>query len=68
MKTYNIIGPKIRRPRHLNGLSQDALATTLQLLRMANATRGKISKIESRLVWGSNQNLVHFSRRSEQFV
>jgi transcriptional regulator with XRE-family HTH domain len=61
MKIQNIIGPKIRRLRHLNGLSQDALATKLQILGMADATRGKISKIESRLVWVSDLDIFFLS-------
>jgi transcriptional regulator with XRE-family HTH domain len=61
MKAYNIIGPKIRRLRHLNGLSQDALATKLQILGMTDATRGKVSKIESRLVWVSDLDIFFLS-------
>jgi transcriptional regulator with XRE-family HTH domain len=61
MKSYNIIGPKIRRLRHLNGLSQDALATKLQILGMADATRGKISKIESRLIRVSDLDIFFLS-------
>jgi transcriptional regulator with XRE-family HTH domain len=61
MKIQNIIGPKIRRLRHLNDLSQDALATKLQLLGMVDATRGKVSKIESRLVWVSDLDIFFLS-------
>jgi transcriptional regulator with XRE-family HTH domain len=61
MKIQNIIGPKIRRLRALNGLTQNALATKLQILGMADATRGKISKIESRLVWVSDLDIFFLS-------
>lgn len=55
-------------PTRCTPWSQASLAAKLQILGMEEATRGKISKIESRLVWGSNQNLVHFSRSSEQLI
>ena len=65
MKIQNIIGPKIRRLRHLNGLSQDALAIKLQLLGMAYATRSRISKIEARLIRVSEIDIYFFSSALE---
>ena len=61
MKIQNIIGPKIRRLRHFNGLSQDALATKLQLLGMVYATRSRISKIEARLIRVSEIDIYFLS-------
>jgi len=57
MKSRNIIGPKVRRLRNHNGWSQNDLAIRLQLLGMEEASRGKVSKIEARLVWVSDVDI-----------
>jgi len=62
MKHFNVIGPQVRRLRNQRAWSQNALAIKLQLLGMENATRAKISKIESRLVWISDDDLIFLSR------
>ncbi|MCX6960635.1 MAG: helix-turn-helix domain-containing protein [Chthoniobacterales bacterium] len=61
MKTHNIIGPKIRRLRHIKGWSQNDLATKLQILGMMDATRGKVSKIEARIIWVSDIDIYFLS-------
>ena len=61
MKARNIIGPKVRRLRHQRGWSQNDLAIKLQLLGMEEATRGKVSKIEARLVWVSDEDLLYLA-------
>ncbi|MFZ4779459.1 MAG: helix-turn-helix domain-containing protein [Terrimicrobiaceae bacterium] len=62
MKHFNVIGPQVRRLRNQRAWSQNDFAIKLQLLGMENATRAKISKIESRLVWISDDDLIFLSR------
>jgi transcriptional regulator with XRE-family HTH domain len=62
MRALNIIGPKVRRLRHERGWSQNKLATKAQLLGMEEASRGKISKIEARLVWVSDEDMIYLAR------
>jgi len=61
MKSLNIIGPRVRRLRHELGWSQNKLATKVQLLGMEEASRGKVSKIEARLVWVSDEDLLYLA-------
>ena len=62
MRNLNVIGPEVRRLRSRRNWSQNDLAIKLQLLGMDDATRGKISKIESRLVWVSDDDLIYLAR------
>jgi transcriptional regulator with XRE-family HTH domain len=62
MNALNIIGPKVRRLRHQRGWSQNKLATKAQLLGMEEASRGKVSKIEARLVWVSDEDMLYLAR------
>jgi transcriptional regulator with XRE-family HTH domain len=62
MNALNIIGPKVRRLRHQRGWSQNDLAIRLQLLGMEDGTRGKISKIESRIIWVSDEDMLYLAR------
>jgi transcriptional regulator with XRE-family HTH domain len=62
MNALNIIGPKVRRLRHHRGWSQNDLAIPLQLLGMEDGTRGKISKIESRIIWVSDEDMLYLAR------
>ena len=50
VKNLNLIGPKVRRLRHQRNWSQNDLAIRLQILVMGEGTRGRVSKIEARLV------------------
>ncbi len=62
MRNLNVIGPQVRRLRSQRAMSQNDLAIKLQILGMANASRVKISKIESRLVWIADEDLMFLSR------
>ncbi len=62
MRNRNVIGPQIRRLRSRRELSQSALAVKLQILGMEEATRGKVSKIESRRVCVSDDDLIYLAR------
>lgn len=62
MRHLNIIGPQVRRLRNKREWSQNDFAIKLQLLGMEEATRCKVSKIESRLVWVSDDDLLYLSR------
>ncbi len=61
-RSYNLVGPQIRRLRNARGWSQNHLAIKLQLLGMEYATRGKVCKIESREVWVSDDDMIFISR------
>lgn len=61
-KHFNVIGPQVRRLRSSRGWSQNDLATKLQILGMENASRVKVAKIESRLVWIADEDLIYLSR------
>jgi transcriptional regulator with XRE-family HTH domain len=62
MKAYNIIGPRVRWLRHQRSWSQNDLAIRLQLLGMEEGTRGRVSKIEARLVWVSDEDMIYLAR------
>jgi transcriptional regulator with XRE-family HTH domain len=62
MEHFNVIGPQVRRLRAQRGWSQNDLAIKLQILGMENATRCKVSKIESRLVWAADEDLIFIAR------
>lgn len=62
MKHFNVVGPQVRRLRSSKGWSQNDLSIKLQILGMENATRVKVAKIESRLVWIADEDLIYFSR------
>lgn len=62
MRNRNVIGPQVRRLRSRRELSQCDLATKLQILGMDEATRGKVSKIEARLVCVSDDDLIYLAR------
>jgi transcriptional regulator with XRE-family HTH domain len=62
MRNLNIVGPQVRRLRSQRGWSQNDFATKLQILGMGDATRSKVSKIESRMVWIADEDLMFLSR------
>jgi len=62
MRNRNVIGPQVRRLRSRRELSQSDLAVKLQILGMEEATRGKVSKIESRRVCVSDDDLIYLAR------
>jgi transcriptional regulator with XRE-family HTH domain len=62
MKHFNVVGPQVRRLRSSKGWSQNHFAIKLQLLGMEHATRVKVAKIESRLVWIADEDLIYISR------
>lgn len=62
MRNRNVIGPEVRRLRSRRNWSQNDLTIKLQLLGMEDATRVKISKIEARLVWVSDDDLIYLAR------
>jgi transcriptional regulator with XRE-family HTH domain len=61
-KHFNVVGPQVRRLRSGKGWSQNDLAIKLQILGMENATRGKVSKIESRIIWIADEDLIYLAR------
>ena len=61
-KHFNVVGPQVRRLRSSRGWSQHDLAVKLQILGMESATRGKVSKIESRIVWIADEDLIYLAR------
>lgn len=62
MRNLNVVGPQIRRLRSSREWSQNQLAIKLQLLGMENATRVKVAKIESRLVFVADEDLIFLAR------
>lgn len=61
-KHFNVIGPQVRRLRSRRGWSQNDLAIKLQILGMEAASRGKVSKIESRIIWIADEDLIYLAR------
>lgn len=59
---YNVVGPQVRRLRSGKGWSQNDLAIKLQILGMANVSRCKIAKIETRRVSIADEELIFISR------
>jgi transcriptional regulator with XRE-family HTH domain len=59
---FNVVGPQVRRLRSNRGWSQNDLAIKLQILGMECATRGKVSKIESRIIWIADEDLIYLAR------
>lgn len=59
---FNVVGPQVRRLRSGKGWSQNDFAIKLQILGMPHASRVKIAKIESRLVWIADEDLMYISR------
>jgi hypothetical protein len=62
VKNLNLIGPKVRRLRHQRSWSQNDLAIRLQLLGMEEGTRCRVSKIEARLVWVSDEDMIYLAK------
>ena len=62
VKNLNLIGPKVRRIRHQLNWSQNDLAIRLQILGMGEGTRCRVSKIEARLVWVSDEDMLYLAR------
>lgn len=62
VKNLNLIGPKVRRLRHQRSWSQNDLAIRLQILGMDEGTRCRVSKIEARLVWVSDEDMIYLAR------
>ena len=62
VKNLNLIGPKVRHLRHQRSWSQNDLATRLQVLGMDEGTRCRVSKIEARLVWVSDEDMIYLAR------
>lgn len=61
-KSFNVVGPQVRRLRSRKGWSQNDLAIKLQILGMEAASRGKVSKIESRIIWIADEDLLYLAR------
>lgn len=57
----NIIGAQVRRLRNERSWSQNQLATRLQLEGF-DASRSKVSKIESGLIWVSDEEMMYIAR------
>lgn len=62
VKNLNLIGPKVRHLRNQRSWSQNDLAIRLQILGMDEGTRCRVSKIESRLVWVSDEDMIYLAR------
>lgn len=62
MRNLNVVGPQVRRLRSQRGWSQNDFAIKLQLLGMGEITRSKVSKIESRMIWIADEDLIFLSR------
>ena len=62
VKNLNLIGPKVRHLRHQRSWSQNDLAIRLQILGMDEGTRSCVSKIEARLVWVSDEDMIYLAR------
>ena len=62
VKNLNLIGPKVRHLRHQRSWSQNDLAIRLQILGMDEGTRSRVSKIEARLVWVSDEDMIYLAR------
>lgn len=62
VKNLNLIGPKVRHLRHQRNWSQNDLAIRLQILGMGEGTRCRVSKIEARLVWVSDEDMLYLAR------
>jgi hypothetical protein len=62
VKNLNLIGPKVRHLRNQRSWSQNDLAIRLQILGMGEGTRGRVSKIEARLVWVSDEDMIYLAR------
>ncbi len=62
MRRLNLIGTQVRKLRYQRNWSQNDLAIKLQILGMEDATRGKVSKIEARLVWVSDDDILYLAR------
>ena len=62
VKNLNLIGPKVRHLRHQRCWSQNDLAIRLQILGMDEGTRCRVSKIEARLVWVSDEDMIYLAR------
>jgi transcriptional regulator with XRE-family HTH domain len=60
MKNY--IGEQVRQFRKERGWSQSKLAIKLQFAGMPNATRGKVSKIESCLIKTTDVDIMFLAR------
>ena len=59
----NVIGPEIRRIRKQRGWSQSKLALRLQSVGW-NISRSGLAKIECRIMWVGDFELLYFVRRS----
>jgi len=59
---FNVVGPQVRRLRSGKKWSQNDLAIKLQILGMETATRSKVGKIESRMVWIADEDLIFLAR------
>ncbi len=61
MKNRNLIGPQVRKIRYQLKMTQEQLATKLQLAGY-DRSRGTIAKIEARLLWVGDYELFFFSK------
>lgn len=61
MNNRNIIGPQIRKIRYQLKMTQDQLATKLQMSGY-DRSRGTLAKIEARLLWVSDYELFFFTK------
>lgn len=60
----NVVGPQIQRLRYERNLSQEKLATKFQL-QGYDCGREKLSKIEARLIWVADYELLFFAKMFE---
>lgn len=60
MRHRNLIGPQIRKLRVERGWTQDYLAIKLQLSEF-DVSRSGLAKIEARLVWVGDHELLYFT-------
>ncbi len=60
-KKRNLVGPQIRKLRNAKGWTQDVLAQRLQLAGW-DVSRTSVAKLESRLRWVSDCELLFFAK------
>lgn len=63
MKTRyrNLIGPQVRKIRYQRGMTQEQLAIRLQMAGY-DRSRGRLAKIEARLLWVGDHELFFFAK------
>ncbi|TLD71286.1 helix-turn-helix transcriptional regulator [Phragmitibacter flavus] len=61
MRKRNLIGPQVRKLRDQRRWTQEELAVRLQMVGF-DVSRGSLAKIESRLVWVGDYELLYFMK------